>query len=190
MHDLKEQKADKKEIRIGGFGGQGVILSGIIIGGGASIYDKKYSTLVQSFGPEARGGACNAQVTISDNKILYPYLTEPDILILMSQEAFNKYGANIKDNGIMLLEQDLVKPYDVKEGVRVYNIPATYLAEELGRKIVQNIVMTGFFTAVTGIVSYESIKSAILHSVPKGTETINISAFEKGFEYGRNLLEG
>lgn len=189
MHNLKEQKKDRTEIRIGGFGGQGVILSGIIIGKGAAIHDKKYATLVQSFGPEARGGACNAQVTISDSKILYPYLTVPDILILMSQEAYDKYGGNISNTGIMLLEENLVKPHDVKEGVNVYNVPATYLAEELGRKIVLNIVMTGFFTAITKLVEFESIRNAILESVPKGTETINISAFEKGFEYGENLLK-
>ena len=179
----------KIEIRIGGFGGQGVILSGIIIGKASAIYDNKYATLIQSFGPEARGGAANAQVTISDTPILYPYITIPDVLIIMSQEAYNRFGMNIKENGSLLIEKDLVKPYDVKEGVKVFSIPATHLAEELGRKIVLNIVMIGFFTAVTDIVSYDSMRNSILESVPKGTETINIKAFENGFNYGKKVLE-
>jgi len=178
----------KTEIRIGGFGGQGVILSGMIIGRAAAIFDDKYATLIQSFGPEARGGACNAQVTISDTPILYPYVTNPDILIIMSQEAYSKFGMNINDNGILLLEKDLVKPDDIKQGVKVYSIPATYLAEELGRKIVLNIVMVGFFTGVTNIVNCEAVKNSILQSVPKGTETINVKAFEKGYEYGKSIL--
>ena len=178
----------KTEIRIGGFGGQGVILSGMIIGKAAAIFDNKYSTLIQSFGPEARGGACNAQVTVSDTPILYPYVTNPDILIIMSQEAYNKFGTNIKETGTLLLEKDLVKPGNIRQDIKFYGIHATHLAEELGRKIVQNIVMLGFFTSVTNVVDYEAVKNSILQSVPKGTETINIKAYEKGYEYGKSLL--
>ena len=178
----------KTEIRIGGFGGQGVILSGFIIGKASAIFDSRFATMIQSFGPEARGGACNAQVIISDTPVLYPYTTIPDILVIMSQEAYNKFGSNVKRGGTILLESDLVKVDDIDKSLKVYSIPATHLAEELGRKIVLNIVMVGFFTAVTNIVSYDSIKKSILDSVPKGTETININAFEKGFQYGKEIL--
>ena len=74
-------------IRIAGFGGQGVILAGMVIGKAAAIHDGKFATLTQSFGPEARGSACSAQLIVSDEPILYPYLTQPDILVVMSQEA-------------------------------------------------------------------------------------------------------
>jgi len=178
----------KTEIRIGGFGGQGVILSGFIIGKASAIFDNRFATMIQSFGPEARGGACNAQVIISDTPVLYPYITIPDILVIMSQEAYNKFGSNVKRGGTILFESDLVKVDDIDKSLKVYSIPATHLAEELGRKIVLNIVMVGFFTAVTNIVSYDSIKKSILDSVPKGTETININAFEKGFQYGKEIL--
>jgi 2-oxoglutarate ferredoxin oxidoreductase subunit gamma len=178
----------KTEIRIGGFGGQGVILSGFIIGKASAIFDSRFATMIQSFGPEARGGACNAQVIISDTPVLYPYITIPNILVIMSQEAYNKFGSNVKRGGTILFESDLVKVNNIDKSLKVYSIPATHLAEELGRKIVLNIVMVGFFTAVTNIVSYDSIKKSILDSVPKGTETININAFEKGFQYGKEIL--
>ena len=96
------------EIRVAGFGGQGVILSAIVIGKAASIYENGFATMTQNFGPEARGGACSAQVILSDYPILYPYVTRPDIMMVMSQEAYNKFAPELKPNGLLLVEQDLV----------------------------------------------------------------------------------
>ena len=177
------------EIKIGGFGGQGVILSGIIIGKAAALFDHKHSTLTQAFGPEARGSACSAQLIVSDDRILYPYVARPDIEVLMSQEAFTKFGGELKDDGMLLVEEDLVKVKDLPPGVKVYGIPATRFAEELGRKMVLNIIMVGFFTVVSGIIQYEAVKKAVLSSVPKGTEQLNERAFEKGYQYGIGLKE-
>lgn len=174
------------EIKIGGFGGQGVILSGIIIGKAATIYDNKFATLTQSFGPEARGSACSAQLLISDEEILYPYVTELDILVVMSQEAYAKFGPEVRKDGLVLYEADLVTP-PAGEQHRKFAIPATRLAEELGRKMVLNIVMTGFFTAVTGLVSEDSMRNAIRDSVPPGTESLNMRAFERGFAFGQSM---
>src|SRR5512135_434647 len=128
------------EIRIAGFGGQGVILSAIIIGKAASIHEGGYATMTQSFGPEARGGACAAQVILDKEPILYPYVTQPDILVIMSQEAYTKFAPEIKDGGILIVEQDLVRVDNVKPGVRLFSVPATRLAEELGKRMVLNIV--------------------------------------------------
>jgi len=177
------------EIKIGGFGGQGVILSGIIIGKAASIYDRKFATMIQSFGPEARGSACSAQLTVSEEPILYPYVTSPNILVLMSQEAYDKFSPELAPGGTIVIEEELVKPGPAKDGTRIFSIPATRLAEELGRKIVLNIVMTGFFTAVTDLVSHEAMRQSVEASVPKGTEALNLSAFEKGYQYGLDLLK-
>ncbi len=94
------------EIRVAGFGGQGVILSAIVIGKAASIYENGFATMTQNFGPEARGGACSAQVILSDNPILYPYVTRPEIMVVMSQEAYNKFAPELKPNGLLLVEQD------------------------------------------------------------------------------------
>jgi 2-oxoglutarate ferredoxin oxidoreductase subunit gamma len=172
------------EIKFGGFGGQGVILSGIIIGRAASIYNNKFATLTQSFGPEARGSACSAQVIVSDDRVLYPYVTKPEILMVMSQEAFIKFLPETTDNATVIVEQDLVKPEGLKPGMKLFSIPATRLAEELGRKMILNIVMVGFFTSVTGLVDYEAVKEAVKASVPQGTEMMNLKALDRGYQYG------
>jgi 2-oxoglutarate ferredoxin oxidoreductase subunit gamma len=177
------------EIKFGGFGGQGVILAGIIIGRAASIYNDKFATLTQSFGPEARGSACSAQVIVSDSRITYPYVTRPEIFMAMSQEAYNKFLPETSDDATVLIEEDLVKPKNIKQDMKIYGIPATRVAEELGRKMILNIVMVGFFTSVTKLVDYEAVKEAVKVSVPPGTEAMNLRAYERGYEYGTKLLQ-
>jgi len=172
----------KSEIRITGFGGQGVILSAHIMGKAASIFDKKYATMTQSFGPEARGSACSAQLIVNDEKILYPYLIKADIMIAMSQEGYEKHIGTLSDKGILIHEENLVKPINNNK-IKKYSIPSTKIAEELGRRIIQNIVMIGFVTAVTDIFDYDAMKEAVQTSVPAGTETLNLKAFESGYEY-------
>ncbi len=172
------------EIRMSGFGGQGVILASIIVGKAASIFEGGYATMTQSFGPEARGGACSAQVILSDEPILYPYVTQPDVLVTMSQEAYTKFTPDLKDNGILIIEKDLVRVSDLKPGIRVFSVPATRLAEELGKRMVQNSVMVGFFTAVTGLLKPESVRKAVADSVPDAFRELNEKAFDRGFEYG------
>src|SRR5512132_4305314 len=118
------------EIRIAGFGGQGVILSAMVIGKAASIMQGEYATMTQSFGPEARGGACSAQVILSGEPVLYPYVTNPDVLVVMSQEAYAKFSPELKPGGVLLIEQDLVKIGSLPIGTKVFGIPATRIAEE------------------------------------------------------------
>jgi 2-oxoglutarate ferredoxin oxidoreductase subunit gamma len=173
----------RTEVRLTGFGGQGIILSGYIVGKAAAIHDKKQATFTQSYGPESRGGACSAQVIVSDEPISYPHLVDPAILVVMSQEAYNKYAPTLKDGGLLIIDEDLVKTDEQAGNVKMLSVPATRLAEELGRKIVANIVMLGFFTAATDVVSVEAMREAVLSSVPKGTEDLNIKAFSKGYEY-------
>lgn len=175
------------EIQIAGFGGQGVILAGMVLGKAAAIFDEKFVTLTQSFGPEARGSACSVQLIVSAEPVFYPYLTQPDILVVMSQEACTRFCRRIKPGGVLLYEQDLIKRGRCDEGVKAYGIPATRLAEELGRKLVLNMVMVGFVTAMTGIATPEAVRKAVQDSVPRGTESLNLAAFQKGLEYGSNL---
>jgi 2-oxoglutarate ferredoxin oxidoreductase subunit gamma len=178
------------EIRISGFGGQGVILSAIVIGKAGCIYENGYSTMTQAFGPEARGGACSAQVILSNEPILYPYVTRPDILVTMSQEAYSLFAPQLKEDGILIIEQDLVRIDKLPAGVRVFSLPATRLAEELGKRMVMNIVMVGFFGAVTNLPSPDALRQAIADSVPPAFRELNLKAFDKGFEYGKNNLGG
>jgi 2-oxoglutarate ferredoxin oxidoreductase subunit gamma len=182
-----EKTMSRTEIRVSGFGGQGVILSGYIIGKGAAIFEGRHATLTQSFGPEARGSACSAQVIVSDTEVHYPYMRKANILISMSQEAYKKFEPELENNGILLIDNDLVKANKPRAKIQMYSIPATRLAEQLGRKIVLNIVMLGFFTAITGVVETDAMRKAVKSSVPNGTEELNLKAFETGYEYGMNL---
>ncbi len=172
------------EIRVAGFGGQGVILSAMIIGKAASIFEGGHATLTQSFGPEARGGASSAQVILSDQPIAYPYLTRPDILMVLSQQAYTRFSPELKDGGILIVEEDLVRLTKGRDNVRIYGAPATRLAEELGRKMVLNVVMVGFFAAVTGVLKREALRQAVSDSVPPATRELNLRAFDKGYEHG------
>jgi 2-oxoglutarate ferredoxin oxidoreductase subunit gamma len=176
------------EIRVAGFGGQGVILSAVVLGKAASIYQSGFATMTQNFGPEARGGACSAQLVLSDAPVLYPYVTRPDILVVMSQEAYNRFAPELKPNGMLIVEEDLVRVTDLRGDPKVYSIPATRIAEELGKRMVLNAVMVGFFTAVTRLLEADAVRKAVADSVPPGFRDLNLKAFERGFEYGQNAL--
>jgi 2-oxoglutarate ferredoxin oxidoreductase subunit gamma len=173
---------ERTEIRITGFGGQGVVLSGYIIGRACAINAGMHATMIQSFGPEARGSACSATVTVSDKEVLYPYIHRPDIFVVMSAEGYTKFGDELKDDGVLVYESDLVHPV-AKKGQPMYGVPSTRIAESLGRAIVQNIVMLGFFSGVTGIVPREAMREAVKASVPAGTEQLNLKAFDAGLSY-------
>jgi len=176
------------EIRIAGFGGQGVILSAIVLGKAASIHQGAFTTMTQNFGPEARGGACSAQLVLSDSPILYPYVTHPDIMVVMSQEAYVRFGSELKEGGIMIVEQDLVRVSNLGKEIQVYSVPATRIAEELGKRMVLNSVMVGFFTAVTKLLDADAVRKAVADSVPPSSRELNLKAFEKGLEYGITAL--
>lgn len=172
------------EIRVAGFGGQGVILAAIVIGKAASIHEGGFATMTQNFGPEARGGACSAQVIISDQPVLYPYVTNPDILVVMSQEAYTKFAPEVKTNGMLIIEQDLVRISNLPTGTKVYSCPATRIAEELGKRMVLNVVMVGFFAAVAKVLKPEALREAVLDSVPSAFRELNEKAFSAGYKYG------
>ena len=181
-------KKHQTEIIVTGFGGQGIILAGRILGMSASLGDHKESTLVQAYGPESRGGACNAQVIISDRPIHYPYVNRPQILVAMSQAGYDKFVPALSADSILLVDQDLVKP----EGAPCdhFAISSTRMAENLGNKMMANIIMLGFCTAITHAVSREAAQETVARSVPKGSEERNIEAFTKGYDYGISTLKG
>ena len=176
----------KTEIKVGGFGGQGIILTGYIIGKAAAIYDDMHATMTQAFGPEARGSACSSQIIVSKDIIRYPYVKTPQDMVIMSQEAFTKFHPQIDPNGMLLIEEELVDPTGIPDTVRLFTIPATRIAEELGRKVVLNMVMAGFFTSVTGLISRDAMRKAVETTVPPGTEKLNLQAFDRGYEWGED----
>jgi 2-oxoglutarate ferredoxin oxidoreductase subunit gamma len=177
------------EIRFSGFGGQGIIRCALIAGKALSLYGNKFTTMNQSFGPEARGSACSSQLIVSDDRVLYPYITQPEILISMSQEAYDKYEPELRDNGILIIDSDLVKPKPPRAKIKFYSIPSTRFAEELGNRIIANLVMMGFFIAITKITTPEVMKKALPGLVPGRFLDLNIRAFDRGYEHGLKALE-
>ena len=183
----------KIEIQISGFGGQGIVLAGYIVGKAISIYDKKSASMTRSYGPEARGGACSSGVVVSgdDTLVDYPKVKQPDILITMSQEAYTTHINRLKSGGILIYDSDLVTLQPSRDDIKAFPVPATRLAdEELGRRIVANVVMLGAFTRLTGLVSEDSMLQAIKTTVKKDYIDLNEKAFKLGLKAAESLEVG
>ena len=150
---------NRLEIRLSGFGGQGIVRSGEIIGKAAVLYEGKFATFTQSYGPESRGGAAAAQVAIADDpvELSYPHLVDPTILVIMSQGAYNKYVPGFRRDGLLIIDSSLVELDEEAEGLEVLGIPATRIAEDVGRRIVANVVMLGFVAAMTDVASPDAM---------------------------------
>jgi 2-oxoglutarate ferredoxin oxidoreductase subunit gamma len=181
------EASTEKEILITGFGGQGIVLIGNILGKAATIYDLKHATMIQAIGPEARGGSCSSQVIISEEEILFPYVQRPEVLICMSQEGFEKNVATLASGGLLIWDTDLVKTRDLDPSWTTFHIPATRFAEKLGNKMMANIVMLGFLSAVSELVQLDSLRQTMLSSVPARTRENNGKAFDRGREYGEAI---
>ncbi len=178
------------EIRLCGFGGQGIVLAGLIAGKAIALFDHREATFTQSYGPESRGGAASAAIVASDEEILYPYVTRPNLIAAMYQEAYMTYHGQLAEGGLLLIDEDLVQP-DPNANQRMVAVPATRIAEkELGRKQVANVVMLGAMAAVSEAISTEAMRQAVLDSVPKGTEELNMKAFERGYEHAKGVMGG
>lgn len=180
----------RREVQISGFGGQGIVLAGYILGKAATIYDGMEATLTQSYGPESRGGACGAQVILADEPIHYPHLIQPQVLVAMSQQACSTYLPALAQDGILIVDEDLVDLPEVPPTVQVYRVPATRLAEEMGFGMCANIVMLGFLVGMTGLVSLDALREAVRTSVPGGTAEMNLKALARGLEEAHRAKGG
>lgn len=175
------------EIRLTGSGGQGLITAGMILGEASALFDNKFVVQTQSYGPEARGGAAKSEVIISDKKIAYPKPNQADILLVLSQPAYDKYIKDIKDDAIVIVDSSLVK---YEKGKGIYPIPITQLAiDKIKLKVTANVVALGIICSLTGIVSYNALERALLNRIPKGTEAINKKALSlgKSIEFKDNI---
>jgi 2-oxoglutarate ferredoxin oxidoreductase subunit gamma len=177
----------KKELRICGFGGQGVILAGFILGKAAAVFMDFNAVQSQSYGPEARGGAARSEVIISDEKIGYPRPTSVDLFVAMSQESFDTYRIDIRNDTLIIVDPDLVIKHDI--GRPVYKVRAQQIAEELGNKVVTNIVMVGAATSIFSLLDPKAVKKAVIDSVPTRFKELNVKAFERGLEAGKYALK-
>ena len=177
----------RMEIRLAGEGGQGLILAGIILAEAAAIHDGLNAVQSQSYGPESRGGASKAEVVIDDGDIDYPKVSNPDILLVMTQEAFDKYSGDLKPKGLLVADSGGVSDTGCVTG-EVYSVPITALArEKAGKAIAANIVALGLVVGLSGIVSRDALTTAVLDRVPQGTADVNLKALEVGFATAESL---
>lgn len=172
---------NKIEIRIGGHGGQGVVLAGQILGKGAT-YDGKNVLQTQTYGAEARGSMARSEVIISDTKIGFPAVRKCDVLVAMNQESLDAHLKHLKENGVLIVDSSSVQRIPETK-VKTFKIPITETARKtFGESIYANMVMLGALTKITKIVSKETMEKAIRESVPESTIEVNVNAFKKGLE--------
>lgn len=183
------QMAFKYSIRLSGAGGQGLIQAARILAEAAAVYDNKNAAESCSYGPEARGSASRAEIVISDETIDYPKVESVDLLMALTQEAFDKHIKDLGPGGILVTDSH-VKICDEVKGRKVFSVPFTEIAEEeCGRPAMVNIVALGFFAAVSGIIDRKSIRQAILARVPKMSEDVYIKAYEAGLKAAARQLD-
>jgi 2-oxoglutarate ferredoxin oxidoreductase subunit gamma len=177
----------RTEIRLAGEGGQGMILAGIILAEAAAIYDKKMAVQTQSYGPEARGGASKSEVVISDGEIDHPEVLSADVVVTLSQEAFDKYADSVKPGGLLIVDDDNVHSIRVPGAIK---IPIAWLAlHTTGKPITANTVALGVLIGLTGVVSREAIEKAVTARAPRGTEEMNRQALQAGFEAAEKVKQ-
>jgi len=172
----------RTEILIGGVGGQGVVLSGILLGTAATLYEGKQAVQTQSYSSELRGGSTRAEVIISEGPVSDPQVRKPDILIILAEDALPKYISRIKPKGLLVIDSDLVK--GAKPGdYEILSIPATSIADkEMGNIVVANLIILGALLKKTGLLSVEAMEKAIEVSVPKKATALNLKAFRRGLD--------
>lgn len=172
----------RTEILVGGVGGQGVVLSGILLGTAATLYEGKKAVQTQSYSSELRGGSTRAEVIISEEPVTDPQVRRPDILIALAEDALSKYIRRIKPKGLLVIDSDLVK--GAKPGdYEILAVPATSVADqEMGNIVVANLIILGALLKKTGLLSVEAMEKAIEVSVPRKAIALNLSAFRRGLQ--------
>lgn len=173
---------ERTEVRIAGFGGQGVVLAGVLLGR-AALEEGRYAVQTQSYGAEARGGAARSEVVIAGEPVLYPEVVAPQVLAVLSQAALDRYLPELREDGTLIADAELVSRVPERPAGRILRGRFTGVAgEELGRPIVANMVMLGFLVQATGLVRPDSLRRAVAGGVPPGTEQLNLKAVERGAE--------
>lgn len=165
-----------------GFGGQGIILSSVILGAAAVTKAGLNACQTQSYGSEARGGECQAEVIVSARPIDSPVADQADILIAMSQSAFNRYIGRLRSGGALIYDPELVDSGSERKDIQVIAVPATQIAAEIGTKLAANMVMLGFLQQVTGMFKQEDLFAAIRENVKGRFVEVNLKAAGRGIE--------
>ena len=172
---------ERMELRLVGAGGQGVILASIILAE-AAVRAGRYACQGQSYGPEARGGACKAEAIVSDRKISYPEVTDPVFVMALTQKAADKYVRNLRKDAIVLLDRRVEIP-EGAEQYKLYQLPILDTAEyEIGRAVTANILAVGVINRILNICSFEELAETVKGRVPKEMQEINLKALQAGHD--------
>ena len=168
------------EIRFGGVGGQGIALAGTLLGKAAAIYEGREAVFTQTHGPEARGGASRADLIIGDEPVDYPFVINPDILCVLFQEAYERFRPQLKPDGLLIIEADLVTPH--ADDAKAVRLPATRIAKDLGSKLATNIVLLGYLVGATGVVGRKAMEETVRAWIPPQHLDLDLRALDAGFE--------
>ena len=167
-----------------GSGGQGVITAAIILAEAAVLHEDLIATQAQAYGPEARGGATRSDIIISDSPIRYPKVTQPNVLVCLTQESYNKFNPIIRPGGILLTDTRFVKMH-AKVDARQIQLPMyRTVMDEIGKPIVFNICMIGAVIGLTDVISPDAVMKALTARIPKGFIDLNKQALELGLAMG------
>jgi len=178
MAPEKGRMEDRYEVRLSGSGGQGIILASVVMAEAVAVYEGLQVSQSQSYGPEARGGRCKAEVVISDREIDYPKVVQLDLLLAMTQEACDTYFFDFKPNGLLLVDSTFVEQIPTSRAIA---IPFTRIArDEIGKVMTANMVALGAIAAVCPLVSVKSMEKAVIARAPAGTGELNRKAFRAG----------
>lgn len=170
------------EFSIAGVGGQGSILAGVILGTAAVTYGGKYAVQTQAYSSQQRGGFAVTWVIISDQPVMFPRVTHPDVLVAQAQDSINRFAHTLKADGILIVDSDMIPtpPEDIEQ---VFKVPATSIARtRLKAPVTMNMVMLGALYKVTGVLSREALEKAIRDAIPQDKAQLNLDAFHLGFE--------
>jgi len=178
--DSTRKKIGRREILLSGTGGQGLQLAGTVLAEAAGILGGYQAVQVQNYGPQPRGGVSTSEVVIADDEVLHPRVETPDVLLAMSQAAFDTYAGKVREGGFILYDPMFVKP--TVGNVPTHAVAMTELADQVGRRVVANVVAVGAIAKLMGIVPLGQLEQALLARVPKGTEALNSKALHAGYE--------
>jgi 2-oxoglutarate ferredoxin oxidoreductase subunit gamma len=175
----------KVRVRLSGSGGQGLLLAGLMLAEAASIYDCKYVSQTQSYGPEARGGASRSDIIISDQPIIFPKPDKVDVLLALNQASVDRFYSSLGENGIFLIDDSLVETLPTQTA---YRIPFTALAyENFKTRIVTNVIALGALNELANLVKVAALRKAVSKRVPPAHRSTNMKALDIGIAEGRKI---
>lgn len=175
----------RKEIILSGAGGQGLILAGAILAEAAGVFEGKEVVQTQSYGIQARGGASQSTVIISNRPIKFPEVLRPQILLCLSQESYERYAPRLQEGGLLVLDRDLVNPGRVRSSICLAAFPFTAEAELMNRRIVANVIALGALSVISGVVRPESIAWAIPFRLPERNVPTALEALQVGVKLAK-----